>query len=259
MNRQLDTQVISLALKGKLNMTIEGDSISSIVANEFLLGQSNNYSQGNYYIPVLSKSHRYTYFHPSGIRNDHMFSQRSSDSILMDFGNEFPAILEYNSLSMSNVINERRDGLFNAAIKHLDKKKRKTLKKRIQFLLENKVRCIPLNQEIVNISFALLHDFQKQHNLKADFRNSWNDILILSSAINNCDELITEDCELAKFAANMYEVNSKRNSGFLEICFSELTNTDEKYTPTDSKGYINRGWRVQFNIADKINPKQKPI
>ena len=79
-------------------------------------------------------------------RRDHPFNRRLSDSIIMDFGNEFPTIIEYNNLSMSSLINYGLVDLFAGAINHLEKDTKKTLKRRFQFLLEDGVQCIPLRQ-----------------------------------------------------------------------------------------------------------------
>lgn len=252
--QHLDTQVISYAMKGKWERSIQGAMISSIVANEFLLVQSEELAQANWYIPLLSRCHSND-LPPIELRQrDHPFRKESSDSIIMDFGNEFPTVVEYNSLSIANAINEGHVDLFVGATNHLDKPLRKRLVSRFRFIVDNEIGCTPLQQRDVQHAFSLLGQFRREHNLKQNFRNSWNDLLILSSARNAEVDLITEDNELSRFASNVDGGTSSRVDDFIRIQFPR-SDQQPRRPSRESKGYTNVGWRVQFNRVQKSSPE----
>ncbi len=241
----LDTQVISYAFRDNWDQPIASCVISSIVANEFLLVQSDELSQANWYIPTPSKA-RFLGYSLFGFHlRDHPFQRQSADSIKMDFSNEFPTIIEYNNFSLANAINNGLTGLFAAATRHLDKTRRKMLIKRFRFIVDSGLTCIPLNQGDVSTAFDLLQQFRRTHNLKANFRNSWNDLLILSSAMNAGCNLITEDNELSRFVSELSGGSISECEQFVQIHFSHC-NRKEQRASLESKGYINLGWRVQF-------------
>lgn len=242
----LDTQVVSYAFKGSWNQPLEGCTISSIVANELLLIHGSDLSKANIYVPLLSAAHTDGPLAQELRRRDHPFNKRLSDSIIMDFGNEYPSIIEYNNLSISTAINDGLHDLMAGAINHLDKDTKKTLKKRFRFLVENGIRCIPITNMEVELAFDLLAKFRQNHNPKGNFRNTWNDLLILSSAIRRSDNLVTKDSLLSRFAAQQSGVEPETKHGFLELPFSKTTTADRKPS-NESKGYINNGWRVKFS------------
>ena len=92
---------------------------------------------------------------------------------------------------------------------------------------------------------GLLQEFSKQHNLKANFRNSLNDILILSSAIDSSATLMTEDNLLNKFAVQQYSGSYDKRSDLVAINFDKISGSPPRKN-LESKGYINRGWQVRF-------------
>ncbi len=103
----------------------------------------------------------------------------------MDFGNEFPTVVEYNSLSIANAINEGHVDLFVGATNHCDKALRKRLVRQFRFIVEKiEIRCTPLQQQDVEHAFKLLGQFRREHNLKQGFRKFITTCLILSSARN---------------------------------------------------------------------------
>lgn len=243
--QHLDTQVISYAIKGKWENSLGNCVISSIVANELFLVQGENPAKANLYIPLLSSRH-FTGAISSEIRKrKHPFGRHHSDSILMDFANEYPTIIEYNNISISNLINEGLTDLMYSAVNHLDKETKKTLKRRFRFLVENNIKCVPLNYSDIECGFGLLSTFKEKHNPKNNFRNTWNDILILSSAIGAEERLVTEDGLLSRFASENYEVKSQSNQQFVELNFSKKKGLKKKIF-RESKGYINHGWKTNF-------------
>ncbi len=244
--QHLDTQVVSYAIKGKWSESVEGCAISSIVANELFLVQGGDPANANLYIPLLSSRHTMGPMALELRRRDHPFNKRLSDSIIMDFGNEFPAIIEYNNLSISILINDGLADLFAGAINHLDKDTKKTLKRRFQFLLENGIQCIPLRKSDVEMAFELLSRFREKYNIKENFRNTWNDLLVMSCAMGVNEPLITEDGLLAKFASENLGVTPKKKQDFVELPFASDKTPNQKQF-RESKGYINTGWRVRFS------------
>lgn len=70
--------------------------------------------------------------------------------------------------------------------------------------------------------------FLIQHNSKSNFKNTWNDILILSKAINKQLPLLTEDKLLNRFAAENYDIKAIGQDGFLKIDFSDSNHFDKK-------------------------------
>lgn len=256
--QQLDTQVVSLALKGRWDRPVEGCCISSIVANELLLVQSQKLSQADLYIPLWSPRHFAGASVIASRRRDHPFNKRLSDSVIMDFGNEFPTIVEYNNQSIANAISEGLDDLFIASINHFHKPKRKLLASRFRFIVDNGIRCVPLQQEDVEYAFLLLAQFRRKHNLKHDFRNSWNDLLILSTAICRRALLVTEDNELTRFAVELCGASPSSTGGFLEIPFLQMEEQTQR-SSRESKGYVNVRWRVSFCRVQKSRSNRQTI
>ncbi len=244
--QHLDTQVISYAIKGKWNNSLRNCVISSIVANELFLVHGENPAKANLYIPLLSNRHFAEAISAEIRKRNHPFGRHHSDSILMDFANEYPTIIEYNNISISNLINEGLTDLMSSAVSHLEKEKKKTLKRRFRFLVENNVKCIPLKFSDVECSFGLLSTFKEKYNLKSNFRNTWNDILILSSALGEEECLVTEDSLLSRFASENFEVKSHPNQQFVELNFSNQKDLKRNIF-RESKGYINQGWRARFD------------
>ena len=111
--------------------------------------------------------------------------------------------------------------------------------------LHNNITCMPLTRVSVASAFNLLREFTKGHNLKKDFRNSLNDILILTTAIESSAKLNTEDSELSKFASQSYAGQYQKGSEFTTIDFSQITPAPH-HKNKESKGYVNNGWRAVF-------------
>lgn len=247
----IDTQIVSYALKGRAVSSLEGKAISSITANELLLVQHEKPAKANYYVPILSRTH-----FPEesdgmssvglNLNRDHPFQKIVTDQIVMEFGNEYPTIVEYGALAISLLINKKIVGLYNETIKHLDKQQQKTLRKRYNFLLENDITCVPLTQSSTSTAMELLYEFRKTHQLKARFRNSLNDILILATAVDLSANLVTEDSVLRAFAAKLFSGQYQNKDKVTIIDFSQSP-PRQRVKSKESKGYINDGWRVRFS------------
>jgi hypothetical protein len=247
----LDTQIVSYAIKGKSDIPIVGKSIASITANEFLLVQNSSQLQANYYVPILSNRH---YF-DSGLGSmDHPFSKKLTDQVILEFGNDYPTIIEFGNLAISLVINNQVPSIFDGAVKFIDKEQRKIVRKRFRFLLENNVQCIALNRSTVALCVTLLHEFTAKYTLKGNFRNTLNDLLVLATAIRSSGRLVTEDKLLMRFAADQYSKTHKRKGNILTIDFDK-DQTELKRKTQESKGYVNRQWAIRFkNYSTAIRP-----
>lgn len=77
---------------------------------------------------------------------------------------------------------------------------------------------------------------------KKNFRNCWNDLLLLSKCINEGATLITFDKLLNKFASELYEGQVTKKKRYVQIQFPQKDKYEDFYKKRESKGYINRSW-----------------
>jgi hypothetical protein len=240
----LDTQIISYSFKNSYVGNIENKTISSVSAKEFLLVQGSEFTKANYYIPV---SNKFNHLLENGIgisKLDHPFRKRDTDQIILEFGHVHPTLIEFGNLAIAEAINLKAKNVYISSIQFLEKDKRKILLDRFEYLVENNINCIPLNKKIVELSLSLLHVFLKIYNSKEKFKNTLNDVFILATAINSSSTLITKDSLLNRFATEYFDTTLNENSGSLLIDFRKVK-TSEFPKSKESKGYINKGWRVQ--------------
>lgn len=246
-----DTQIISFAFNNSRDYVVTGGYIPSIVANEFLLVyKKGEASSANYYLPnMLNKHNKIGVIPLSNLNMKKLaYRKKNTDRIVLDFGNDFDKYIEFGSYSMTKVINEKNNEVFNQAIKHLPKDRQKLLKGKFKFLIDNNIKCIALNTSILDIAFEFIYEFTKKHNFKKDKRNSINDLLILSSAIENKAKLVSDDNELNRFACDMANGTVTKNGDFVNYDFSCVKKV-KKINSRESKGYVNRGW--QFKILNR--------
>jgi|GEM_PF-953291 len=220
--------------------------IVSITALEFLENIEKVHSKrAKYYIPSKNKINLDLIRHSQiekPWRNDH------SDSIIFNFNQDFESYELYNNDSVSEVINQRLFQVFESAIKFLDKKKRKYLKKKIRLLIESNIYCLPIEVNDIELAYDLLTKFIERHPLKADFRNCWNDILILAKTINSGEELYTKDKLLNQFALEEYGGTKEKNGNSVILKFME-NKGDNREVSIESKNYINRGWDYKIRTG----------
>jgi len=235
-----DTQIISYKFNDTKNIDTSNGAISSIVAIEFLQMQYINANKARYYIPVNIS------YPLNQIKIDHPFNKYSTDSILFYFNQLHAPFKIFSNIAVSNIINKQDILLFNRSVQFLDKAIQKDLKKKFRFIIESQLTCIPIAGQDIEIGFTLLYEFLLKNNAKKNFRNTWNDILILSKAINSNMQLITEDKLLNNFACDSYNAKKKRKDNILEIDFSDL-NISKVGHNNDSKGYINNSWKYKIN------------
>lgn len=89
---------------------------------------------------------------------------------------------------------------------------------------------------------TLLASFVAHRTINKDVHNTINDMLILWAAAQEKALLLTEDSLHARFAATTYGARLRELSSVLRLDFA----TDNRARPKsrESKGYINRGWRI---------------
>lgn len=243
----VDTQIISYAISRNKRVDVDQKAISSICAQELLLVQGGSYRENQYYIPLLqilrSQGAQYTYLKQINDRSSNQrrrAMQRRTDKFVMEFGIDFPRVVEYSHLAIAEAINTKRFDLLAGCIRELPRESRRAALRRLEFLATTEMRCIPLTVDIAEIALALFGVFSRKYALKVRFRNSLNDILSVAVASHNDMSLETHDRLLGEFISGpAQEVLLQRRSQ------SEGSGRGRTARPNhESKGYINRGWRV---------------
>ncbi len=252
MNYIIDTQIVSAHFKGGIEK-IPGKMISSITANEFLWVYSKEGNSPNYYILNPTKFCRYhsPLLRPTGILehfNNAKWAKlgaRRTDQVIIDFNNQFQSYVEYGSEAVAKIINNRITQVYDLSIAHIEKRKKRYLKQRMSYLLDFGYECAPINEFIVETTARIFSIFTEQYAFKGNIRNSINDLLILSTAIDRKVNLLTKDNLLNRFAAEVYKAPVKKHGESIEINFTTQMPKVKKNNK-ESKGYINRGWSYSF-------------
>ncbi|MFJ4032316.1 hypothetical protein [Streptomyces griseoluteus] len=248
----VDTQIVSYVFKGSsiVGGGLSGFSVASTVAHEFLRVRDVATGEARYFTPpphTLGPAAREAYIAQRKIHggkpSDRPLFKRATDKLIMDFNNEFPSVVEYGHLGISNLIDTANRVIFSESVNHLSKRERKDLVGKFTFLAEQRVECVPVKAECVPIAFDLLKRLiARGFNLKADFRNSLNDMLILGTAITRGVDLWTQDELLAQFAAEELTSKVKHRDTHYEIPI-QASGDSIRRVSRESKGYINTGWR----------------
>lgn len=240
----LDTQIISYSFKGNYGEQVKNQKIASVTAKEFLLVQGSERTKANYYVPLPKNFKSLLESEIRLPKLDHPFSKRSTDQILLDFGQDYPAIIEFGNLAIAEIINLKAKPLFNLSIQFLGKEKRKLIMERFEFLLDQNINCLPLNKNTVELGLNLFYEFLLRYKTKENSKNTINDVFILATAINSSNTLVTKDSLLNRFASEYYNAGLKETPDFLVIDFGKEKNF-EKRESKESKGYINKGWQFR--------------
>lgn len=220
--------------------------IVSITALEFLENIEKTHSKRTkYYIPSKNKINLDLIRHS---RIEKPWTNNHSDSILFNFSQDFESYELYNNDSVSEVVNQKLFRVFESAIKFLDKKQYKYLKKKVRLLIESNIYCLPIEVDDIELSYDLLTKFIEKHPLKSDFRNCWNDILILSKAINSGEELYTKDKLLNQFASEEYGGVREKIGDSVVLKFMQNKGSNRE-PRIESKNYINRGWDYKIRTG----------
>jgi hypothetical protein len=242
----VDTQVVSYAKKGTTTRSIKGARISSVTASELLLVYGEKRTAANYYVPAISTIHLGTASLGS-TKRDHPFSRNFTDSIVFDFGRDFEPLKEFGSNTISTMVNERNIGLLRQSIAFLDKRTQKYIREDFDFLVDNDIECVPLSPNMIEAGYRYLKVFQSSgEKVKTSFRNTWNDLLILSTAEIHAEKLWSEDSQLNRIAASSFGEFAEAEPGTLDIWLRPGPLEPAKRTSRESKRYVNTGWTCIF-------------
>jgi hypothetical protein len=253
MNEIIDTNILYYKFDGKSrDIAISNRIITSVNALEFLNNiEKINHNRAKYHIPLINSVKDMYRFREFAKSENRPFNKKYSDSIKFDFKQDLESYAFYNNEAISNVINNNDEELFNASISFLGKEKFKILKQKYKFLIENRLTCLPIDIEDIELGYNLLELFLEKYSLKDDTRSCWNDILILAKTINTGSRLITSDSLLNRFASEIYESNlivEDKESDIISLKFPPKIefNEETKKARRESKNYINRGWDYKF-------------
>lgn len=246
----IDTQILSYAYKGQstadLSASVGGAAISSVVAHEFLetyLPAST--TAARYYIRY-HKGHPYPMQQPE--RPPSTTRPPMIDKLIFEFGGDFPSIVEYGSRAMAAIVNDRAHAAFAGILDSLDKPFRKKIRPRFGFICREIDECVPLSAETARIGLHLFDQFTRRHSVKGNVRNSVSDMMILATAVSCRARLLSKDSLLNRFAAEVYGVSwQEAGQRRIAIDFQRLDATPVQRR-TESKGYINRGWRIADDL-----------
>lgn len=249
-----DTQIISYYYKGAAPLPESEILISSVTAAEFLLIQSEKLNTANYY-PMLPGrfKHRMGGLPPGesafprtlfDSKKHAAFGKRRTDQLILNFNGRMPSYIEFGSIAISQIINDGHEDIYFASIAHLEKTIQKKLKERLQFLVSSGVQCLPVTPAIAEVGMNILGQFLDKYEAKQNARNTINDILILSTAVEHSLPLLTEDGLLKRFTAELLGAPLlEQPSDRLLIDFTPSEVADRR-KPFESNGYINRGWKI---------------
>ena len=244
----LDTNIISLDMKGTFPREVKGHTISSVTAHEFLESYSNDATRANYYLPTprgrrhlgpdaLSLPLR-------GQRPSHPCGKRATDQLILDLGRGLPSVIEFGSFAIAEIVNRRMHTLFRRCVEHLPRDAQRVLLSRFRYLLDSRVVCVPLTRPCVEVGLTLLSRFLDQHSPGRNLRNTVNDLLILGTALENRATLLTEDSLLSRFSAESAGVEVDSHGDFVSIRFADQGDRARRRL-RESKGFIQRGWQVR--------------
>jgi hypothetical protein len=166
-----------------------------------------------------------------------------TDQLVLDFGPSMPSYIEYGSMAITEQINGRHEQLYQSGIEYLDKAVQKKLRDRFRFLLGAHVVCIPTTSVIATVAMNLLAQFLDRYQGKQNTRNTVNDVLVLATAIEHESALLTEDNLLRRFAAEVAGAKCQEQGAQMLVNFS-VPETHNRRMSLESKGYVNRGWRI---------------
>lgn len=241
----IDTNILYYKFNNpKYEIDLKGRNVSSINALEFLKNiEKVHTNSAKYYIPLSNGLNIHLGIFLSNFHKKKAFNKKLSDFVTFEFNNDFPSYNLYNNISIQQIINSKHNELLKASINFLPKEDSKDIYSKFNFLIENKVNCISLNQEDVDLALELLNKFIANHSLKEDFRNCWNDILIASIAINRNLKLISKDKLLNQFISKEFGIKEEKiTESIIEYNFSSNDVLERKHEKFESKGYINRSW-----------------
>jgi hypothetical protein len=247
-----DTQLVSYAMNGTLDLLSTDAMISSTTAQELLLIQGSSPTRNNYYIPKLrsdttGRAHTSNLLRTLRSANNRWrktAGKSSTDRMILDFGREHPTVVEYSHQTLADVLNEGNYELLEAMASILGPKRHDVVTRRLRFLLSNNIRCVPLSRRSAEVGLRFFQVFTERYTLKNNFRNSLNDILTLAVADTSSFFLHTQDRLLAEFATSYSNVPVNQKDDQIVVDFTASMAAPRR-KERGTKGYINSQWRVR--------------
>lgn len=244
----VDTQIISYKYKKNAELfdgDIKGLQISSIVALEFLGIMVKNENRAKMYPFNLNSFHTCMPLIFKDSKRGLEFGKKITDKLIIDFNGEFDSIVIYSNETISNLINTQNlETLLLFAKNSLNKNDFKYFKERAQFLIDNEITVVPVTQKIISKMQCIYQDIKSKYNVKNNYRNSFMDLIIVATALEKKEQLISGDNELNKVLKKccQYLTISTSETGISTIdCYDKYT---KKNVNADNKGYINNSWHI---------------
>jgi hypothetical protein len=168
----VDTQIVSYCFSGHWKPEhAKGIEISSVTASEFLLFQTRENGKADYYV---INPERYGRFHTEALLSTYSehagnvkwgkMGSRRSDSLIIDFSSQYQAYRMYGNDAISSIINNKNLEAFKLSILHLEKSRQKKLRKKIEYVFDNNMHCLSVNESVCNIGMKLLEKFERHIN-----------------------------------------------------------------------------------------------
>lgn len=251
--KYIDTQVLSYKYKGNTELykdSINNQMISSIVACEFLnVFKKNDLKNASYY-PFYNEiliSATIDVKNLFDSKKHCMQGKHRTDRVLIDLKNNYESFIIYGNESISKLLNSRFKKEIMIATEHLSKENQKNISSKIDFILDNNLKVVPLNENIITNMLIILASIEGKYNIKMDFKNSIMDLLIASTALTDGSGLITIDKELNRILCKDYNLNYNIDKNILMISENDINKeTFENKARAESKNYINKGWQYKI-------------
>ena len=241
--RMIDTQILVHMNAGRRPLPIEA-AVASVSVKEFLVMYGQQASRDRYYLGLRLGMHAFLDSRKdAGSPPAHPTRRRNADKLIIDLNNQYPSLIEYSHLAISHYLNNRRTDTFKEAIGTLPKHDQKSIEKRIRFLIDGPFKCFALDKDSATLGLDILCTFLEDNNPKKNFLNTLRDALILGTAVKHRLLLQTEDKLLAKLAAKLFDADMHHEGADLIVDFGGSL-VGERTGRSESKGYINRGWRI---------------
>ena len=243
-----DTQIVSYAINGSRRLPSSDVAISSTTAQELLLVQGSELTRNNYYVPFPTEPLATPGIVEAALRERGKFrknyGKKRTDRFTLYFGADYSTVIEYSHVALARALNDGDYNLLYPLTSILSESHRKAAVRRLRYLIDQEIQCIPVGRPAAEVGLELFRSFSKHYTLKQNFRNSLNDILTLAVAqVSGCP-LYTDDELLATFASNCTGVPLNRVDESFLIDFTQTTK--KVRVNRESKGYVNKGWRVHW-------------
>lgn len=250
--RMIDTQILVHMHAGRREAPTSG-AIASVAAKEFLIAYGPGPDRERYYPrPALAWGPQHFRVPDAEARARHPSGRQTMDRLIIDLADQQTSVVEYGNRTFAKIINEDRSECFDAAIAALEKNEQRSLRQRFRFLVDHSLRCFALEEESLAIGLDILDDLLLDNAPKKNFLNTLRDTMILGVAVKHGIPLQTEDRLLAKLAATRFGVGLRDEGTDVIVDFGTAVGSG-RVPRSESKGYINRGWRIA--VDDRPRPR----